>query len=216
MICFTKYRIGWAWLLFFISELSAQEKSPVFLELEGGVERFSDAPLRSVFPGGINLTLGPAFSVADQGRLRLRPQTGIKLFFNELDEWTTEHLRVIRLGGQASYDAFFVGQTTFFPYFAIDFNWVANYDAESAAAGDGERVSFSDNYLKGSGISQALGLRMQYREFYVKLGYEFFYPRLKVEKKVMNDDVAAGYITPTSYPFNFNVINLSLGIILEL
>ncbi|SEL57884.1 hypothetical protein [Parapedobacter koreensis] len=208
---FTKYRLAWVLLFFSMAKLSAQERLPVFLEMEGGVERFGDASLRSVFPGGMNLTLGPAFSLADQGRLRLRPQAGFKLFFNELDEWTTEHLRFIRLGGQASYDAFYIGQTTFFPFFAIDFNWVANYDAESEATGDSENVSFSDNYLKGWGFSQVAGLRIQYQEFYLKVGYEFFNPRLKATNDVIDGDRVDGYITPSSRRFNFNTINFSLG-----
>ncbi|MGK6349695.1 hypothetical protein [Parapedobacter sp. DT-150] len=203
----------WLWLSLSATALFAQDDLRVLWELEGGVSRFSDGEVNKVFPVGIHVSAGPVFALADQGRLRLRPHAGAKFFFNELDEWTTEHLRFLRLGGQVSYDAFYIGQTTFFPYAAADFNWVANYDAESdGGSGDDENVSFSDSYLRGAGFSQAIGLRVQYREMYIKLGYEFFDTRLRVRKSIIDEDLAAGYITPISHPFNFNTINLSVGL----
>jgi len=209
-------KIGWlalVWLLLLSTELSAQERLPVLFELEAGIERLDAGAVRAVFPAGGSLKIGAVFAVADQGRLRLRPNAGVKVFFNELDEWTTEHLRLIRLGGQVSYDLFFVGQTTFFPYVAADFNWVANYDAESdGGSGDDEQISFSEHYLRGTGFSQEVGVRAQYREFYVKLGYEIFNPRLKIRSAIVEEDLAAGYRTPRSHPFNFNTLNLSIGV----
>ncbi|MFC3199263.1 hypothetical protein ACFOET_16685 [Parapedobacter deserti] len=208
-------KIYWSgWILFFpFAELVAQSRLPVLLELEGGIEWLGNTSVRRVFPAGGSLKLGPVFAMADQGRLRLRPQAGFKLFFNELDEWTTEHLRMIRLGGQVSYDLFYVGHTTFFPYAAADFNWVANYDAESdGSTGDAENTTFSDSYLKGSGFSTEVGMRIQYREFYIKLGYEVLNPRLRVKGYLIDEDLEAGYMTPPSHLFNFNAVNLSVGI----
>lgn len=197
-------------------ELPAQEKFPVFLEAEVGVDRFAASAMHSVFPAGANLKLGPVFAFADEKRLRLRPHAGVKFFFNEIDDWVTEQLLVVKLGGQVSYDMFYVGQTTFFPYLAADFNWVANYDAESEGDGDDADVTYSDSYLRGSGFSQEVGLRVQVREWYVKVGYEFFNPRLKVKKGLIEDDLASGYITPRSHQFDFNSFNITVGATLSL
>ncbi len=41
-------------------------------------------------------------STAASRRLRLRPQVGAKLFFNEIESGITEQLRMIRLGAQVS------------------------------------------------------------------------------------------------------------------
>ncbi len=205
------------WCSLAVCGLRAQEKHPIFLEVEAGAERFSDRGVRAVFPLGFNVELGTAFAMADESRLRLRPQVGAKLFFNEIESGITEQLRMIRLGAQVSYDIYYIGQTTFFPYLSADFNWVANYDAESnGGVGDLENITFSDNYLRGSGFSQEIGMRFQFREWYVKMGYEFFGPRLKARKTLIEGDLASGYITPVSHPFNLNTINVTVGALLGL
>ena len=213
---FKAYRVGWVALLFLATTLSAQEKRPVFLELEAGIERFASPSMHSVFPAGAHLTLGPVFALASEGRLRLRPQAGVSLFFNEIDEWVTEQLIIPKLGGQVSYDAFYVRQVTFFPYLAAEFNWVANYDAESDGGGEDENITYSDSYLTGTGFSQEVGLRVQVRDWYVKMGYAFFSPRLKVRRDIVADDLASGYLTPRSHSFNFNRINITVGATLRL
>ena len=214
---FKAYGIGWVGLLLSVTTLSAQEKLPVFLELEAGVERFGGSTMHSVFPTGMNLKAGPVFALANEQRLRLRPQAGVKLFFNEIDEWVTEQLLVTKLGGQVSYDVFYLGQVTFFPYLAADFNWVSNYDAESdGGSGEDESITYSDSYLKGSGFSKEVGLRVQVHGWYVKMGYEFFKPRLKARRNIIADDLASGYLTPKSHPFNFNTVNISIGTTLDL
>src|SRR3546814_6927206 len=111
---------------------------------------------------------------------------------------------------------FDLGDATFFPYLAADFNWVANVDAEKEGDGDDADVTYSDSYLKGAGFSQEVGLRVQVREWYVKLGYEFFNPRLKVRKGIIDDDLASGYLTPRNHRFNFNSFNITVGAMLSL
>ncbi|WP_353126281.1 hypothetical protein [Parapedobacter pyrenivorans] len=210
-------RMVWVGLLLSAMTLSAQEKLPVFLEVEAGVERFSSPSIQSVFPTGVNVKMGPVFAFAEEWRLRLRPQAGVKLFFNEIDEWVTEQLLIIKVGGQVSYDAFYIGQVTFFPYLAADFNWVSNYDAESdGGTGEDESITYSDNYLKGSGFSQEVGMRIQLQKWYVKMGYEFFKPRLKARRTIITDDLASGYLTPKSHPFVFNTFNITIGATLSL
>lgn len=214
-------RVFWlVWCLsFMVNDLHAQEseRHPVFFEVEIGVERFGDAAVRSVFPAGFNFKAGPTFALGEEWRLRLRPHVGVKFFFNELGEGITEHLRMIKLGGQASYDLFYIRNTTFFPYLSVDFNWLANYDAESVGGLDDlENTVFSDNYLSGSGFSPEVGMRVQFGEWYVKLGYELFNPRLKVRKSIIDEDLASGYVTPVSHQFNFNAINISVGATLGL
>jgi len=213
---------GWVALMLSVSGLSAQEtqavpeKFPVLLDAEIGASRFTSPATRSVFPLGANLKVGPVFAFGDQWRFRLRPQVGVTFFSNRIDDWVTEQLLIVKLGGQVSYDAFYLGQATFFPYLAADFNWVANFDAEEVGEGDDTNVTYSDSYLKGTGFSQEVGVRVQVREWYVKLGYEFFSPRLQVRQDVINDDLASGYITPPNHRFNFNSFNISVGAMLSL
>jgi len=214
---FKAYQWGWVGLLFLTTALSAQEKPPVFLDVEAGVERFGSSSMHSVFPVGANIRIGPVFALADEWRLRLRPQAGIKIFFNEIDEWVTEQLLITKVGAQVSYDVCYVGQVTFFPYLAADFNWVVNYDAENdGSSGDDENITYSDSYLKGSGFSQEVGLRVQVRKWYIKMGYEFFNPRLSVRKNIIADDLASGYRTPKSHTFSFNTFNITVGATLSL
>jgi hypothetical protein len=217
MSVFNLYRMGWIGLLLSATTLSAQEKLPVSLDVEAGVERFGSSSMRSVFPAGGNLKIGPVFALTDEWRLRLRPQAGFKMFFNEIDEWVTEQLLIIKVGGQVSYDVFYVGQVTFFPYLAADFNWVTNFDAESdGGSGEDESITYSDSYLKGSGFSEELGLRVQMPKWYVKMGYEFFNPRLKARRSIIEEDLASGYLTPKSHTFNFSTFNITIGATLSL
>ncbi|MFB2119922.1 hypothetical protein ACEVG1_11965 [Parapedobacter sp. 2B3] len=212
----TNMLTGWTALILSVSALSAQEKPSVFLDAEVGIDRFAAGAMHAVFPVGANLKAGPVFAFADEWRLRLRPHAGVRFFSNKLDDWVTEQLLVVKLGGQVSYDVFYLGQATFFPYLAADFNWVANYDAEKEGDGDDANVTYSDSYLKGTGFSQEAGLRVQVREWYVKFGYELFSPRLKVRKNVIDDDLAAGYLTPRNHRFNFNSFNITVGAMLSL
>ncbi len=207
---------GWVVLMLSVSGVSAQEKFPVFLDAEVGGVRFTEPAMHSVFPVGASLKVGPVFAFGDQWRFRLRPHAGVTFFSNKIDDWITEQLLVVKLGGQVSYDAFYLGQATFFPYLAGDFNWVANFDAEEEGDGDDTNVTYSDSYLKGTGFSQEVGLRVQVREWYVKLGYEFFRPRLKIRKDMIEDDLASGYRTPRNHRFHFNSFNITVGAMLNL
>ena len=202
-----------------LPHLSAQEvddKFPVLLDAEVGAERFVSSSIHSVFPVGAGLKVGPAFAFGDEWRLRVRPQVGVTFFSNRLDEWANEQLLIVKVGGQLSYDLFYLGQVTFFPYVGADFNWVANFDAEEVGEGDDSSVEYSDSYLKGNGFSQELGMRVQMRDWYVKAGYTFFSPRLKVRRDVIDDDLAAGYLTPASHRFNFNSFHIAVGVMLNL
>lgn len=195
-------------VLLSLAQLRAQERKPVFFEGEVGMERLNAGAVRSVFPMGGTIRLGPAFMFANEGRLRLRPQLGMKLFANRIDENITEQLLFVKLGGQVSYDLFYVGQTTFFPYVSTEFNWVSNYDAESY--GD-EDTSFSERYLHGNGLSYEFGMRVQVRNWFVKMGYEYFNPNMRIRDALLEDDLSSGYDTPRSHPFRFNTLNISVG-----
>lgn len=200
---------GWTILCWLAAlHLHAQRSVPVFLEGEFGIDRFSDASVRSVFPAGAAFRLGAAFALGDQERLRLRPQGGVTFFGNKIDEEVTEQLLVIKAGVQVSYDAFFLGRTTFFPYLGVDYNWVSNFDMESYGE---DEVSYSKSYLHGTGISQEVGVRVQVGEWYAKVGYALFRPRLRVRRSIIDDDLSSGYRTPSSHVFSFNSFNISVG-----
>lgn len=202
-------KVGWMALFSLATlHLYGQRSVPVYLEGEFGIDRFTDASVRSVFPAGAAFGLGAAFALTDQERLRLRPQGGVTFFGNKIDDQITEQLLIIKAGIQVSYDALFFGQTTFFPYLSVDYNWVSNFDMENYGEDD---VSYSENYLRGTGISQEIGLRVQIREWYVKAGYELFRPRLRVRRAIQDDDLTSGYLTPSSHVFPFNTVNISLG-----
>ena len=203
-------------LMFSATRLCAQERFPVLLDAEVGAERFTSSPIRSVFPMGATLKVGPVFAFGDQWRLRMRPHAGVTFFSNKIDDWITEQLLMVKLGGQVSYDIWYLGQATFFPYLAADFNWVANFDAEEVGDGNDSNIQYSESYLRGNGFSQEVGMRVQIRDWYVKLGYTFFNPKLKVRRDVIDDDLASGYITPPSHRFNFNSFNITVGASLDL
>ena len=203
------HTFGWTAVLLLVTlGLRAQQSLPVYLEGELGGSRFSQASVRSVFPAGAAFRLGAAFALTDEERLRLRPQGGVTFFSNQLDENVAEQLLIIKAGVQVSYDAYFVGRTTFFPYVSLDYNWVTNFDMESYGEDD---VSYSENYLRGNGLSQEVGLRVQVGEWYVKAGCEFFKPRLRVQRSLINDDLESGYITPPSHAFSLHTVNISVG-----
>ena len=206
-------------LMFSAAHLPAQEvheKFPVLLDAEIGAERFTSSSIHSVFPVGGGLEAGPVFAFGDEWRFRVRPQAGVTFFSNTIDEWVTEQLLVVKVGGQLSYDLFYAGQVTFFPYVGADFNWVSNFDAEEVGEGDDTSIEYSDSYLKGNGFSPEAGVRVQMRSWYVKAGYTFFSPRLKVRRDVIDDDLASGYLTPGSHRFNFNSFHIAVGVMLNL
>lgn len=199
------------WIILLLStamRLHAQRSVPIYLEGELGIDRFHDSSVRAVFPAGAAFRVGAAFALAEQERLRLRPQVGVIFFGNKIDEEITEQLLIIKGGVQVSYDAFFVGRTTFFPYLDIDYNWVSNFDMESYGE---DNVSYSENYLRGTGMSHEIGFRVQRNEWYVKAGYEFFKPRLRIRRSIMDEDLTSGYLTPSSHTFPFNAFHISLG-----
>src|SRR3546814_16168553 len=91
--------VGWVVLMLSVSGLCAQEKFPVFLDAEIGAERFTASDMHSIFPVGASLRVGPVFAFGDQWRLRLRPHAGVTFFSNKIEEWITEHLRIVKMGG---------------------------------------------------------------------------------------------------------------------
>jgi len=187
---------------------SAQQQTPIYLEGEFGVAAFTNASVRSVFPAGAVVRLGAALALADENRLRLRPQLGATFFGNKIDESITEQLLFVGGGIEVSYDAFYVKQITFFPYVSASYRGVSNFDMESY---DDTDATYSESHLRGSGIAQEIGLRIQLRDWYVKGGYQLFSPRLQARKSIVEDDLSGGYVTPSTHRFHFDTVSLSVG-----
>lgn len=197
-------------------EFMIEKPLETFFELEAGYSGLVDRDVRSVFRGGAQLLVGVDLAFGPQNRYRFRPQAGVVFFINQQGEFFQERLRIIKTGGQFSYDAYFIGQTTFFPYVSLDYNFVNNYDWESDGVdfdGNHQNVRYSDSYLRGRGLSTELGLKIQYRNFYTKLGYQFFQPTLRVRDSIVEEELWLGYRTPGSHQFNLNSFNVTVGLI---
>ncbi len=208
------------------SRAVAQEDLPrtaAYLELEGGAAMFQSSSMRSDFPVGLQMALGVEFATGNDLRVRLRPQAGLRFFSKYIEQNTNEHFRILRLGGTISYDAYFMGQTSFFPYVSMNYNWVSNYDAETVGYdSEGQpNIVYSDSFIKGGGFSTELGLKVQYRRFYVKGGFDLFKPILRVQFVEEDEQSMQGegdrqvfIVRHQREPFNLNAFNLSIGYIL--
>lgn len=191
-----------------------------YLELEGGLAMFQSAGMRADFPLGFQLAFGAELATGRDLRIRLRPQLGVRFFTKDVEQDTNEHFRLFRVGSTFGYDAYFIGQTSFFPYVTVNYNWVNNYEAETTGY-DWEgnpTVVYSDSFIKGNGVSAELGLKVQIRSFFVKGGFDVFQPSLRVryEEEVEQPDRDRP-ILQTRYrneSFNLNAFSLSIGYIL--
>lgn len=201
---------------------AAQEELPrlaVNVELEGGASVFSAKSMRSDFPVGLMLDLGTELSTGRDLRVRLRPQIGLRLFSQDIERNIDEQFRLIRVGGAFSYDAYFVGQLSFFPFVALNFNWVNNYDAETVGYDSEGRPNIvtSDSFVKGRGVSTALGLKVQYQRFFARGSYDIFTPILNVRYAKEEEQIGGVQVVHYYYrrePFDLSAFNLSIGYIL--
>ncbi len=204
--------------------VASQEDLPrmaVNMELEGGASMFQAKTLRSDFPAGLMLDLGAELSTGRDLRLRLRPQVGIRFFSRNIERNVDEQFRQIRLGGTFSYDAYFRGQTSFFPFVSFNYNWVNNYDAETVGHDSEGRPNIitSDSFIKGSGLSTAFGVKVQYQRFFIRGGYEIFRPilRERYEEEIELPEPDSGTVTEVRFQrrtFDLSAFNLSIGYIL--
>lgn len=191
------------------------------LEMEGGVSVFQAKSLRSVLPAGLMLDLGAELSTGRDLRLRLRPQVGVRFFSRDIESNIDEQFRQIRVGGTFSYDAYFRGQTSFFPFVSVNYNWVNNYDAETVGHDSEGRPNIitSDSFIKGGGLSTAFGVKVQYQRFFVRGGYEIFNPilRERYEEEIELPEPDSGTVINVGYQrkaFDLSAFKLSVGYIL--
>lgn len=209
------------------TNVSAQEdevpSTAAYLELEGGLAMFQSSSLRRDFPIGLQLAFGTELATGRDLRVRLRPQVGVRFFSQPVEEDTNKHFRIFRLGMTFGYDTYFVGQTTFFPYLTLNYNWVNQYDAETIGYDSEGRatVVYSDSDIKGNGVSTELGLKIQYQRFYVKGGFDIFRPVLRVryteEVERIESDDRLSIVLQTRHQretFNLNAFSLSIGYVL--
>lgn len=197
--------------------LAAQEELPRIafnVELEGGLSVFHAKSMRADFPVGLMLDLGTELSTGQDLRVRLRPQVGVRFFSHDIERNVDEQFRQIRVGGTFSYDAYFRGQTSFFPFVSLNYNWVDNYDAETVGHDSEGRpnVITSDSFIKGSGLSTTLGLKIQHQRFFVRGGYELFTPLLNVRYAEEVEQVVQHYYRRES--FDLSAFKLSIGYVL--
>lgn len=205
--------------------LSAQEgeapKVGVNLELEGGGTMFQSKSLRSDFPVGLMLDLGAELAAGRDLRVRVRPQIGLRFFSKDIGNNIDEQFRQIRVGSTFSYDAYFLKQTSFFPFVSVDYNWVNNYDAETVGYDSEGRPNIitSDSFIKGHGLVTTFGVKVQYQRFFVRGGYEVSTPilRERQEVEVESPEPDGETVTETHYQrksFDLSAFNLSIGYLL--
>lgn len=205
--------------------LSAQEgeapKVGVNLELEGGGTLFQSKSLRSDFPVGLMLDLGAELAAGRDLRVRVRPQIGLRFFSKDIGNNIDEQFRQIRVGSTFSYDAYFLKQTSFFPFVSVDYNWVNNYDAETVGYDSEGRPNIitSDSFIKGHGLVTTFGVKVQYQRFFVRGGYEVSTPilRERQEVEVESPEPDGETVTEAHYQrksFDLSAFNLSIGYLL--
>jgi hypothetical protein len=203
-------------LLFFINYNIAHAQDRVKLDVGIGPSIPTATDVSSVYTAALNISAGPQIRVIKNKELYIQPVGGIKWYFKQISDQNslTENFRTWKAGLEFLY-RYSKKDISIFPLFRIDYNWCANYFSETYdynIATNTSSTAVSDNYLSGNGLSYEIGVKIKKDQYYLKLGYEFFTPVLNVNPKVIQEGLNDGFIVAPQHPFNFNTINIGLGI----
>jgi hypothetical protein len=203
-------------LLLFINYNIVYAQGRVKLDIGIGASIPTDADVSSVYTAALNMSAGPQIQVIKDKELYIQPVGGVKWYFKQISDQNslTENFRTWKAGLQFLY-RFNKKDISIFPLFRIDYNWCANYFSETYnydIATNTSTGAVSDNYLSGNSFSYEVGAKIKKDEYYLKLSYELFTPTLNVNPKVIQEGLNDGFIVAPQHQFNFNTINISLGI----
>jgi hypothetical protein len=192
----------------------AQLKS-VKLYLDAGAAVPTNKDLSEVFTTGVNLYAGAELPLMNQ-RLFVQPIGGMKWYFKEITQENslTEHFRTWKAGVAFSYNLVSIKQINISPLIRFDYNWSSNYYSETYNYdfySNTSSVALSDKYLKGTGISYDLGIKLQKKKWYLKIDHEFFKPVLNVNEQLRSEAYGQGFLIPATYTYNMNSLNLTIG-----
>lgn len=170
---------------------------------------------REILPFGWTFSLGADIPLLQFDKLKLRPAGGLKWYSKEVAEESSvnENFRTIKAGLQAEYLAFSARKISLSPILRADYNWSRNYFSKTSYNpwSDFATVSNSDYFLKGTGISADLGLKMNIDNYYIQLHYEYYKPELDVNPAIVETAKEQGVLLPSTHTYQFSSLNLLVG-----
>lgn len=197
------------------SYLFAQVTPPLALDIELGAGQLTGRGVSKIYGPGIRAVAGPRIGLDDNDRLWVRVNGGVYWSFKQIEEENkvTDHLRIFKAGVQMQY-ALFKTQPALSLLAGADYNWCANYYSAVTRYDWYTRsydIKRSDKFLRGNGISMEAGARLNFDNWYLKLAYEYYQPRLAVLEDLVMDMRSYGYSVPDTYTYNLSSINLCMG-----
>ncbi|SEN09087.1 hypothetical protein SAMN05216436_111108 [bacterium A37T11] len=98
------------------------------------------------------------------------------------------------------------------PYCKVNIVYAANFDTY----GDDEGEQAGETYLSGWGYAQEVGTKIQFgKKWYIRMGYNFFSPRLKVRNHEFQVDLGAGLEEKRAKTFTLSSASISVGFYLN-
>lgn len=187
---------------------------PLGMDFELGIAIPTTKEIFNLYPLGLNLELGPKVGLLPSQRLWVKPLGGLRWLPQNMEDLNGEvmqHFLTWHTGIELQYQ-FQKGNLFLYPLLRLNYNWSRNFSSVTTDVGmDYSDTDYSYTYVRGSGLSQELGIRFQIRTGYLKLSYNFYNPNLSLSDRVINDDYNAGYRGITQQRLNFNTINIGIG-----
>lgn len=198
---------------------SALGQNLMSFEMDAGAALPMHRNVSEVFNVGLNINLGFAFNVM-QEKLYVKPYGGVNWYFKEIEDVNsvTEHMRTWKAGVETRYYYIKKEKWKLAPCLNINYNWSTNYYSSSSYNPFSNQTtnSTSDSYLEGTGISIALGLRVDIDNVYIKVDYEYFSPDVKVHQAILDEAASQGITVDPNPSLNLSSLNLTLGYILPI
>lgn len=170
--------------------------------------------LKNVFDLGLDINVGFAINILSEN-IFLKPSGGVKWYFKQIEDVNsvTEHLRTWKAGLELRYYCLKKGKWKLAPYINVNHNWSSNYYSESHRNPFTNQTSgaTSDKYLKGSGLSFAVGSMLNYESIYLKINYEIFNPTLIVNQSIVDAAYGQGIIVEPKQTLNLSSLNITFG-----
>jgi hypothetical protein len=183
----------------------------------------TNGSVSNVFHLGMDVSMGPKLVLTKKRDLWLKVVGGFQLYSKSSNvasssgdsNSVTEDLRTWKAGLEVQYFLFQRRRLSIEPLVRINYNWVANYYSETIGydpTTNTTTIGKSDNALSGNGLSYDLGLRIRKGLIYLKLDYEYYRPKLNVDKQLVSEAATEGLIIPASQTFDLSSFNFGLGV----
>jgi hypothetical protein len=183
----------------------------------------TNGSISNVFHLGMDVSMGPKLALTKKRNLWLKAVGGFRLYAKSSDvvgssgdsNSVTEHFTTWKAGLEIQYFVYQGHRFSIEPLARIDYNWSSNYYSETIGydpTSNTTTIGKSDNALSGNGVSYDLGLRVRKGLLYLKLDYEYYRPKLTVNKDLVADAATEGFIIPSSQTFDLSSFNFGLGV----